>query len=223
MLVALAASGCAGDSPAPAGRLVPEVDSARAILERITPALSAQAFERLHYAPFTADVRTTGSGPAETRTVRNVRTAEGTLRLATEAGVVLDRLEDPVSSLLPGVPPYLAPRTRDRYRMRLLRASARNGRRLIGAEAELVDRAGEEPVRRVTAWTDAVSSEPYALEVVRRSASAIFAEAGRAAVRFRPGVDGPLPAAAGLRARVDVPFGPPRVVALDILIRDPAP
>jgi hypothetical protein len=223
LLVALLMSGCTGDSSVPAAALGQEADSARAILERVTPALSAQAFERLHDVPFTADVRTSGSGPTETRRVRNEPTADGTLRLTTEAGTVLDGLEDPVSSLLPGIPPYLAPRTRDRYRMRLLRAFAPNGRRLIGAEAVLVDEAGKEPVRRVTAWADEVSSEPYALEVVRRSASAIFAEAGRAAVRFRPGSDGPLPAAAGLRARVDVPFGSPRLVALDILIQDPTP
>jgi hypothetical protein len=220
---ALLTSACAGDPSPPARGGDAATDSAYAILSRVTPTLSAEAFERLRTVPFTADVRTRGAGDSSVRNVyRNERLSDGSTRLvlASGAGDTPAGVEDPVSGLVPGNPPYLAPRTRHRYRVRLIRAATPGGSPLIGAEAVLAENRDEEAVRRARAWTHASTGRPYALEVTRQASSAIYDEAGRAAVRFTDGPAGVLPAAAAGRSRVDVPFGPPRVVEVDILISE---
>ncbi len=208
-------SGCVGEvSPAQQGG--PELDSARALLARVSPALAAESFARLERVAYTADVRMAeGDAPA---TVRNVSHVPGAAvdSIASLGG-------DPVGRMVPDTPPHLAPRTRDRYRVRLLPEVLRNGRRLAGAEAALLDTSDEEPVRRVRSWADADTGAPFAVEVWRASASAIFDEEGRAGVVFSQRGGELYPAATSSISRIDVPFGEPRDVRVDVTIVDVDP
>jgi hypothetical protein len=126
---------------------------------------------------------------------------------------------NPVERMLPDDPPHLAPRTRDRYRLRLLPEVRRGGRRLVGAEAALLDPDDTEPVRRARSWVDADSGAPYSVEVWRASTSAIFDEESSAGVAFVVAREGILPAATTSVTNVDVPFGEPRRIRVDVAIR----
>jgi hypothetical protein len=209
----LALSACAGeDAPPASGGVV--ADSARALLSRVSPALAAEAFARLQETTYTAEIRMEDAGaPA---TIRRIRHVPGADSGEGEALVLVD----PVSRMVPQTPPHLAPRTRDRYRVRLLPEVQRAGRRLIGAEAALLDPGDEEPLRRIRSWIEADTGAPYAVEVWRSSDSAIFDEEGRAGVTFMTGSRGVLPSASGSLTHVHVPLGEPRRVRVDVTIRD---
>ena len=209
----LALGACAGEVSAPTAGGA-DADSARAILSTVSPALAAEAFARLQETTYTAEIRMEDVGaPATVRRIRHVPGADS----GDGAALVL---VDPVSRMVPQTPPHLAPRTRDRYRVRLLPEVQRAGRRLIGAEASLLDPSDGEPLRRVRSWIEASTGEPYAVEVWRSSDSAIFDEEGRAGVTFTTGTTGVLPAASGSLTHVHVPLGEPRRVRVDVTIRD---
>ena len=209
----------------------PEADSARALLTRISPALAAEAVARLDGLTYVADVRLDEVNAEDsliesaTRRVRRRPDGEGGVREAiieTDSGAGLPArgafgrlsLADPVARMLPDEPPYLAARTQERYRFRLLPEQTLYGRRVRGAEAVLRDEDDNEPIRRARAWADAETGAPVAVEVWRASSSAIFDEAGRAGVLLTPGPGGLVPERAWASTAFDVPFGPPRHLLL---------
>ncbi len=209
----------------------PEVDSALALLTRVSPAMAAESVRLLDSLAYTAVIRLDEFDDADTlvesatRHVRRFPDSTGRVRerlIAADSGRGLPArgafgaigLADPVARMLPDEPPYLAPRTQELYRYRLLPPQTIDGRRVVGAEAALRDPGDNEPIRRARSWVDAETGAPFAVEVWRASESVIFDEEGRAGIILMESPQGLVPQRAWAYSMFDVPFGPPRHLKL---------
>jgi len=215
---ALAACGSPSEAPrdvppAPSG---PVADTPEALAERLGPGALAGAFARLDatayeatvvveeldpssipLGQFSRDLRHTPGGP-----VRVLRTrASGTL--ADTSGIDPARLalRDPLPSVLPDTPAYLAPATRDQYAVRL--GSRRGAVRTVEV-AHTADT--DQAVGRVRAAVDTATGDVLRVVVERASRSAIYDESTRAEVRLRAAPGGPLPSSVETVSNVSTPL-----------------
>ena len=175
---------------APSG---PVAGTPGALAARLVPGALAAAFARLDATDYDArvvveelDASSVSLGRFE-RTLRHAggqtrvgaTTASGTL--ADTAGLDPARLAlcDPLPAVLPDVPAYLAPATRDQYTVRVApgRGSVRQVDVAHGTDAE-------QAVERVVAVVDTATGEVLRVSVARSSRSAIYDEATRADVRL---------------------------------------
>ncbi len=215
MSVAACASPAEGPAPAPVSGSVAGSPAALAAL--LGPGAVAAAFERLggvaHDARVVVEELDESSRPLG-RFERTVRHAPGAadVRLGTQAtGTLADtagldparlRLRDPIPSVLPDTPAYLAPATRDQYAVRVgpPRGSIRG--------VEVVHEADtEQAVQRVVATVDTASGDVLRMTVARSSRSAIYDEATRADVRLQNGPGGLVPGAVETTSIVSTPLG----------------
>ena len=144
------------------------------------------------------------------------RTARGVL-----AGDGADgpRLRDPIGPALPQDPPYLDPSVREAYRTAVLGDTTIAGAAFRTVEAVLTDEARELGVRRVWAAVGD-GGQIGAIEVDRRSDSAIYDETSRVRVDLAPGPGGWVPRRVVTETRTDVPLSDPARVRTVWTVRE---
>ena len=228
-LVLLAA--CGADAPASAA---PDTEADR-LLAAVVASAVAPAFERArsYRADVTVSVydahvvagRETATVVQDGDSIRVTdRTASGTLAGAGPNGVSGDdaaapRLRDPIGPALPQDPPYLDPSVRETYRVSVLGDTVIAGARFRRVQAVLTDETRELGVRRVWAAVDG-DGRIGAIEVDRRSGSAIYDEASRVRVDLAPGPDGWVPRRVVTDTRTDVPLSEPAHVRTVWTVRE---
>ena len=222
----LAASVAACTSPSDAPREAPAAPSGpvsgqpAALAARLGQGALAAAFARLDAIPYEARLvveeldgsslpvgrfeRTLRHVPGQPDATRATR-ASGTL--ADTAGLDAARLtvRDPMPSVLPDVPAYLAPATRDQYAVRV--AASRGAVRIVDV-SHTADT--EQAVERVVAAVDTATGAVLRMSVARASRSAIYDEATRAEVRLRAAAGGALPTAVETTSIVESPLSEAR-------------
>lgn len=220
-LVAFACAVCllaACDSPAdraaaaaPSG---PVAGTPDALVGRLGSAALAASFARLAAVPYDArvvveelDESSRPVGRFE-RTLRHAPGQRDRLLAAVASGTLADtsgleplRVQDPMPSVLAGVPAYLAPSTREQYAVRVGRAAGAVRAVEVAHTADT-----EQPVERVVAAVDTSTGDVLRMTVARQSRSAIYDEATRAEVRLRPAPGGALPAAVETTSIVSSPL-----------------
>ena len=164
-----------------------------ALAARLVPGALAAAFARLDAADYDARVvveELDASSMSRGRFERTLRHTAGITRVAATraSGTLADTagldparlaLRDPLPAVLPDVPAYLAPATRDQYMVRVgpPRGSVRQVEVAHGADTE-------QAVERVVAAVDTATGDVLRVTVARSSRSAIYDEATRADVRL---------------------------------------
>jgi hypothetical protein len=215
---------CGGD---PAPEVGAPEDAAFALLAALDAGAVAEAYRRLDRYAYTVELRLTeenaeGRRQAVRRLARRRGPAGGATRVVASEGDFDEEawgasVADPLPRLLPDEPPFLAPQSREQYRYTVGPDTVVSGRRLRVVEARLRPEAAEEQaLRRVRYFLAPGSYQVLGVEVERASTSALFDEAGRAAVYLLPGPGGaPVPALAVAETTVDVPGEPPRRLRLE--------
>ena len=214
-LLAACSSSTDPDRAVPVAPSGPVAGTAGALAARLVPGALAAAFARLDAADYDARVvvqELDESSQPLGRFERTLRHAGGRTRvLSTDAsGTLADTagldparltLRDPLPAVLPDVPPYLAPATRDQYSVRV--GAARGAVRAVDV-AHGTD--AEQASERVAATVDTATGEVLRMTVARSSRSAIYDEATRAEVRLRPFAGGVLPVAVETTSIVSSPL-----------------
>lgn len=187
---------------APSG---PVAGTPDALVGRLGSAALAASFARLAAVPYDARVVVEELDETSRRVGRFERTfrhtpgqpdlllgTRGSGTLADTSGLDPARLalKDPMPSVLPDVPAYLAPSTREQYAVRVGRAAGAVRAVEVAHTADT-----EQAVERVVAAVDTASGDVLRMTVARQSRSAIYDEATRAEVRLRPAPGGALPVA----------------------------
>ncbi|HEX9953184.1 MAG TPA: hypothetical protein VGB53_15545 [Rubricoccaceae bacterium] len=205
------------EAPAPSGPVSGQPD---ALAARLGPGALAAAFSRLDAVPYEARLvveELDGSSLPVGRFERTIRHAPGAAdatlatrasgTLADTAGLDAARLtvRDPMPSVLPDVPAYLAPATRDQYAVRV--GASRGAVRIVDV-AHTADT--EQAVERVVAAVDTATGAILRMSVARASRSAIYDEATRAEVRLREAAGGVLPVAVETTSIVESPLSEAR-------------
>ena len=216
-------AGCTADAPDAA---VPDTEGNR-LLAAVVASAVAPAFERARRsrADVTVSVydahvvagRETATVIQDGDSVRVTdRTASGML-----AGDLAStpRLTDPIAPALPQDPPYLDPSVRDAYRVTVLGDTVIAGARFRRVQAVLTDETRELGVRRVWAAVDS-NGRIGAIEVDRRSDSAIYDETSRVRVDLAPGPGGWVPRRVTTDTRTDVPLSDPAHVRTVWTVRE---
>jgi hypothetical protein len=241
LLLPVLLAACNADEPSPrvarpaAERLSvvdEEAAAARLLLERVSPARVAAAFQRLEARPYEVDVlyrEVDEAGAVARRRSRAVsrypdmarnpdETLLGEVLAGQDGSLALLRHIDPIPILLPDRPAYLKPEGAD-YTFRLLPDHIVDGRRVFGAEA--LRRAGvDEPIRLVRAWEDALTGAPVALEMLRQSSSMLLAEDMRLFVMLETDEAGDaLPATARIDATIRLLAERPRRFRVDMALQ----
>jgi hypothetical protein len=203
--------------PAPSG---PVAGQPAALAARLGPGALAASFARLDAMPYDARVvveELDGSARPVGRFERTLRhnPGAGDAALATRAsGTLADTagldaaqltLRDPMPAVLPDVPAYLAPATRDQYAVRV--GASRGAVRLVDV-SHTADT--EQAVERVVAAVDTATGAVLRMSVARASRSAIYDEATRAEVRLQAAAGGALPVAVETTSIVESPLSEPR-------------
>ena len=216
-LLSVAACAPPAEAPAPAALSGPVDGTSAALAARLGPGAVASAFERLGAVAYDArvvvqelDESSRPVGRFE-RTVRHAPGAPDRFLASRATGTLADTsdldparlmLRDPIPSVLPDTPAYLAPSTRDQYVVRV--GQARGAVRGVEV-SHLADT--EQAVQRVVAVVDTASGAVLRMTVARSSRSAIYDEATRADVRLQNGPAGLIPAAVETTSIVSTPLG----------------
>ena len=207
------AEGAAAVAAAPSG---PVAGTPDALVGRLGSAALAASFARLAAVPYDARVVVEELDETSRRVGRFERTlrhtpgqpdrllaTRGSGTLADTSGLDPARLalKDPMPSVLPDVPAYLAPSTLEQYAVRVGRAAGAVRAVEVAHTADT-----EQPVERVLAAVDTSTGDVLRMTVARQSRSAIYDEATRAEVRLRPAPGGALPVAVETTSIVSSPL-----------------
>ena len=194
VVLALLLAGCS-EPDAPAAPADPE---ALRLLDAVDRDALSGAFARARGLPVTVEVTTwRGDGAPDTSVPDPV-----------------PPLRDPLAAAIPDDPPYVDPAVRDAYRLSVVGDTTVGGARFRLVEAVLVDSTRELAVRRVRAAVQPETRAVGAVEVERRSGSAIYDETSRVRVDLAPGPDGWTPQTVVTDTRTDVPLSEPARVRL---------
>lgn len=225
VVTVLVLAACAEPSSAPPPS-DPASDSVFALLGRLDTSVVAGAFRALEEHPHRVttwfEVRD-GDGlllGEASRTVERTPTQDGiTLRVlrADSSGTLRDgafapRLVNPLPTLLPDDPAYLALQTREHYRYHMAPDTSIDGQRFRVVEVRLATPANDELAIRHARYLLAPDSEALrGVAVDRRLTSVLFDEANQAEVILRLGPDGRLvPWSVSTTAQVDTPGAAPQ-------------
>ena len=210
LLAALSLAACAEPDVAP---IVNE--EAFGLLSHVDRSSLADAFDRAVAGGFTADVVVTSFEGGAVRRDSSVVSSGNSAVVDADGGALW--LRDPVAQALSEDPPYLDPSVREAYATRVLGDTTMGGVRFQRVEAVLVDTTRELGLRRVWAAVDE-RGRVGALEVVRRSDSAVFDERTTVRAELAPG-DGWRPRRVVTDTRTDVPLSDPRRVRVEWTVR----
>jgi hypothetical protein len=118
-------------------------------------------------------------------------------------------LTDRAQYVLPDDPAYLAPRTREAFRYRLLPDTSLHGQRVrvVEIHAQPGELGADRVIRHARLFVEPDTYELLGLYLVRTEASVLFREDSRTLARLRPAPDsGWVPATTRLEARLKMPL-----------------
>lgn len=178
------------------------------LLSHVDRSALTDVFARALEDGYTADVVvTTFEGGVARRDSSVISPGDSATRL---------RLRDPIDQALSDDPPYLDPSVREAYTSSVLGDTTIDGARFQRVEAVLADTTRELGLRRVWAAIDD-QGRVGALEVERRSDSAIFVEQSVVRVEVAPGSRRPRRVVTD--TQTDVPLSAPRRVRIEWTVR----